>query len=116
MTERDRQDKWVHVVTQLNKLTQEGALKWEPIYPPATLKDQNYVLVDPVFRTIYKDKVLVAFSREWEGYGVETGLAFLSEEDKLLWRFPEISGTSDLLESIRFQVADVQGFLDELLK
>jgi len=29
MTEKDRQDKWVHVVAQLNKLTQEGALKWE---------------------------------------------------------------------------------------
>jgi len=117
MTERDRQAKWVHVVAQLNKLTQEGVLKWEPI-SPSILKDPNYRIGDPAFKTIYKNKVLVAFSREWdEGYGeAEPGLAFLNEEDKVIWKFPEVSGTRDLLESIRFQVADVEGFLDELLK
>jgi len=112
-------DKWVHVVSKLNQLTQEGQLEWEALYPPDALKDDpDYKINDPVFKTKYKDKVLVAFSREWaEGYGhAPPGLAFLNEEDKVIWRFPEISGTSDLIESIRFQVADVQSFLDTLLE
>jgi hypothetical protein len=118
-TERN---KWIDAIGKLITLTQERKLGWRS-YPsegyPALVG-----LVDVVYDADYNGKTLRLYESksrvsrgmfpdsEWESEAVldlvdSTGLSF--------WTFPHTEATEHLLAAVKYQVAGVGEFLEELL-
>jgi len=119
MTEKD---KWVEAISQINKLTQDKKLQWKSDSPPDSMKDQGseYQRVEIMFHTTFKGRWLGIFERYWErsmgGTLADIVLAFLDDQGRILWEFGDIVGLRDLMDSVRFQVANVDEFLDSLFE
>lgn len=115
-------DKFVRLVTYLNQLTQENALKWQSVYNPERLnlgRDKN---VGSVFSASYKGKHLRIYEEQYKYWTDEDTfvwssrvvLAFVDASGNNEWEFPSVAGLYDLLESVRYQSADVDKFIDDV--
>lgn len=129
----EHQSKWVAAIIKLIKYTQEGRLKWVPgkIDGEASLDDQK---IEIVFVTVYKDKTLRLYKYSYKVEDLSPinfllfekkqkipywdsaiALELIDKEGKTLWTFPNNNALKDLLEAVRYQVAGVDDFLDEIL-
>lgn len=116
--------KWVRIVSKFNELTQEGQLSWTRLDPPPGLRDSN-TIVEAVYVSEVRLKEIYQRVRIYEGkyrtydndfgsyWANEVVLEFIDEEGRSEWQFPEIPGIWDLLESVKYQVTDVDSFLEE---
>lgn len=130
-------DKMLDAVVKLINLTQDGKLKWRTIKPRQSLNRDNESVVDLVYTTDYKSKKLGLYENK---YRVETPpsgslsgsfgnifgvtyphwnsiviLEFIDSAGNNLWTFPDVQGLSDLLKTVRYQIAGINEFLDSLL-
>jgi hypothetical protein len=134
--EKDKKDKWVEVITKLILLTQRAEIKWASVPPPETLIGKDRY-ADIIFTTRFKNKNLRLYELNYEikkpdplnmlanlsiapkEYPFWTSIIILEIVDAWdhpLWQFPYDSALRDLLSSVKYQVAGVDSFLDDLLK
>lgn len=123
-------NKWLDAVLKMIKFTQEDKLQWESKAPPNWLNKDPEVIVDVIFMTIFKNKAIQLYEKRtkipnpgnlpfikgsyyWKD---EIVLEFIDEEGCSLWRFPQSSALNDLLNAVKYQVAGVTDFLDEILE
>ena len=125
----EKKDKYLEVVIKLIKLTQEGKIEWRR----GNLVLKN-VTVKIVFITEYKGKSLRLYEYEYEVLPPPPGtmppiigvkkkypyrqtditLEFIDDKDLSLWEFPHSHAISDLLHTVKYQVAGVDDFLDSI--
>ncbi len=129
----EQQNKWVEAIIQLIKYTQDGRLKWlTGELDWDTGHDDKKI--EAVFVSVYKGKGLRLYKYSYKveepnllnvslfdkkqkfPYWASTiKLEFIDKEGKTLWTFPNNNALKDLLEAVRYQVAGVDDFLDEIL-
>lgn len=114
--------KYVKTVAKLNELTQDRNLLWSTIPDAESLNLGKDKPVKTVFQSDYKGKELRIYEEtykfwtdvdrfEWSNRIV---LAIVGDDNENLWEFPSVIGITDLFESVRFQVANVDQFIDDL--
>lgn len=128
-------EKWIRVVSNLNKLTQDRSLVWASEPPTEGLRERG---VENTYTARYGSWILRLYSYNVEVEATTSGLVTAlvyaaSSRTKLitvrrtrleivdtfqspLWGFPEVSGLEDLLRSAQYQVADVDGFVAAVLR
>jgi hypothetical protein len=139
------ENKWIDAVGKLLQLTQERRLKWEPHDPPTYLNLQrDRSRVEVVYETRYNDKKLRLYqlsykvekpqtsqyslsalrdfggflnqeTREYPYWTQKTVLQLLDDSGFGAWSFPETGILDDLFDAVRYQVAGVKEFLDDIL-
>ncbi len=115
-------DNFVRIVAHLNQLTQENTLKWSSVFNPDNLDLGRDKSVGAVFETTYKNKKLRIYEEQYKYWTDEDSfswstrivLAFVDSSDNNAWEFPNIAGLYDLLESVRYQSADVDKFINDI--
>lgn len=132
----ETEDKWVEAVAKLIKLTQENKIKWHSSEPPTNLKGDADDYVETVFLTKYNDRNLRLYKRIYKrdlsplvsalkktmgesyprfSWYSSVVLEILDLGNNKIWTFPTVTPLEDLLTSVRFQVADVNAFIEKLL-
>jgi hypothetical protein len=117
------QDKFVALVARLNELTQEGKLKWSAVYNPEELGLGTDKKVKLVFQTFYKNKTLRIYHEDFKTWYEEDRyvwasrivLTFVDIGAQSIWEFPNVAGLGDLYESVRYQQAGVDEFINDVL-
>lgn len=121
----DEKTKSLEAVTRMIELTQQGKLEWTTESPVRTRNVENNI--SPVFYTNYKDRLLRLYKVKIEvgrsgysGFSERTAqekvvLEFVNENGYALWMFPEVSALQDLLTAVKYQLAGVSDFLDDIL-
>ena len=133
----ETEDKWVEAVAKLIKLTQASKIKWSSSKPPDYLKGDADDYVETIFLAKYNDRNLRLYQRIYKiefnpltGSGLfkfgdprpdylwssNVALEMLDLDGNKIWKFPQVTPLEDLLTSVRFQVADLDGFIEKLLK
>ena len=133
----EKQNKWVEAITKLIKQTQEGRIKWLPgKHDKESGRDD--LRIESVFITNYKNKTLRLYkysykvevpglfdnianvysnmTRKYPYWTSSIALEFISDDGKSLWTFPDTNALNDLLGAVRYQVAGVDEFLDDILQ
>jgi hypothetical protein len=132
-------NKWIDAVGKLLTLTQEGQLVWTTREPPASFNSLPDERVDVVYQTRYKEKdlrlyelhykiekpkraftiigaVVNSFDDEQYSFWTKTTVLELLDENGLGgWTFPMMDVIGHLLAAVKYQVAGVKDFLDEIL-
>ena len=117
------EQRWVTFVAKLNRMTQEGSLKWEMLYPPkdCTGTDDK---IPMFFGAELKDRKIAIYTQRYRSYDPDRDQFYWSEKVVLafcdtdwmpVWEFPAIAGMSDLFDSVQRHVADVDSFIDDVL-
>jgi len=126
---KKEKDKWIEAIAKLTEMTQRNNLKWRSGEVPEYFKDSEYVKLEIIYLTKYKDKILRIYEKREKEYffdtmqedtkyswGTQIVLDFADSSGASLWIFPEVQGLRGLLVSVRHQVAKVKDFLEDLLK
>ena len=105
---------WLKAISNLNALTQKGALTWQAEIPLAPGDVE-------AFTTEYGGKRIRLRSRATKTQGfftveVAASLEVIDENGKVLYRVPETTGLNDLHQSVKYQLAGVDTLLNSLLK
>lgn len=122
----DSEDKITALLVKLNRLTSLDKLKWmvEEAPRPLSRGTDDYV---PFFMAArYKGQKFGLYQQRYQSYDGERDrfywnerqvLAILDSEDRVLWETPRhYSALSDLVETARRKVANVDGIIDNLLE
>lgn len=125
-------DKYIEVIAELIKLTENKKIKWES-YPVNI--SYNDVKISMKFRTEYLGKKINIYTKhiliveppnpmltiklfpirkEYPYWSTETVLEFVDDLGNSIWKFPEIPILFDLLEVVKQQVAGVSDFINNL--
>lgn len=126
----DLNTKMVEAVSRLIELTQDDRIKWAESTVPSRLSEDANVFIEAVFCTETAGRHLRLYERETRKYvnplfGAITFsenplwekrvvLEIVDLTERVLWTFPNVTPLSDLLETVRFQVADVSDFIRAL--
>ena len=118
------QAKIVQLVAVLNQLTQEGQLKWEAREPTSSINLRPDQLVDTSYETRFEDRRLRIYEEKYKSWIDEDRytwssrvvLAFVDGTGDNAWEFPPAAGITDLLESVKYQTAGVDDYLESVLK
>ena len=95
-------DRLIDAIVGLIRGTQERRIIWSLEKVSPTI----------VYETVHKGRRL----RIYEGPGHSPNLEIIDENGTPLWTFPRVSGLDDLLSSVRYEAADVKGFVDEIIR
>ena len=109
-------DPWEKAVKKLYELTEAGKLHWDraPSY------SQSGRVAGLVYTAKTSGKTIVVFEERGGGGSFVTNdshvvIEFVDEKWQTEWRWPGMSEGWRLLESVKFQVAAGQDFLQDLL-
>ncbi|MBF4425960.1 hypothetical protein [Vibrio anguillarum] len=117
-------EKAIKLITKLNRETSMGEVKWSVKTPPKALTTATESQVFVYFEAEYKGKTVAVFERkskyfydEHEFYWSESQVfAVLDRQQRILLEFEKNSpALDDLMTTVREQVADLDGLLDDLL-
>jgi hypothetical protein len=125
-------EKLIEAVAKLIKLTQENKIKWASDAPTDNQNRNEEEYVETVFLTNYDNKNLRLYSKSYKvdaipftsvflfgsqkpKWTTKTTLEILDSNHNAVWTFPSLAPLSDLLMSVRYQVADVDDFIEGLL-
>lgn len=116
------------------KLTQNGEMKWytdDTIKRPEIKKDQK---IETIFVCNHKNKKLRIYKKTYKpndffSKAISTGfghdeermvskliLEFIDIDGNKLWQFPDINALVDLFESVQYQAAGVDDFINDILE
>ena len=118
------EQRWVTFVAKLNRMTQEGSLKWEMRYPPQDLVTATDNKIPMFFGAELKDRKIALYAQRYRSYDPDRNqlywtervvLAFCGEDWMPIWEFPTIAGIHELLDSVQRHVASIDSFIDEVL-
>lgn len=128
---KEEKNKWINAIANLIKLTQNGTVKWRSQDPSDLLNIKDDQIVEVVFTAKYKNYNLRLYNRKYkvahdpaayfdplkrykEGTWVpEVVLNFTDMHGHPVYTYPQSSILTDLLNTVQYQVAGIQGFLDE---
>lgn len=117
------QNQLIRMVAHLNELTQENKLQWQSVYEPSSSiylgRDK---IIGAVFESEFSGKHLRIYeeqSKYWhdeESYSWSPRLvfAFVDINGNNEWESPNVPGLYDLFESVRYQSAGVNEFLNNM--
>ena len=111
------QEKVINAIVRLIRGTQEGSITWS-VKKQATapsLDPNESAEPEVVYEAEYKGRRLRLYEVYRRFEGRHYILKFVDDDGTTLWTFPEVSGLDDLLSSVRYQIADVKKFLDDLI-
>ncbi len=133
-------NKWIDAAGKLLQLTQDGKLKWQPRDAPAYLNlEPDRKRVEVVYEAKYNSRKLRLYQfsykvqkprsslgalkdlaayvnpHEYPYWTTKTALELLDQSGFGAWTFPETEVLEDLAVAVRYQVAEVKEFLDEIL-
>jgi hypothetical protein len=113
----EERDRWTVFVEKLNELTLKGILHWASARPLDTKLDAPRKFIPIVFETEYKDHKLRLYEEALDDPELIIHYVVLEiiNKDGVSWAFPEIEGLVDLLESVKFQVAGVNEYIEAVL-
>lgn len=121
----DSINKEVKLVVKLNKLTDEGKLKWDVLDPPSSISRGTDDYVHIYYETEYKNNYFALyilkeknFSGEYETfYWVERyKFIMLDSENRVVWESTQAaSALPDLLETIREKSSGIEDIFNSLL-
>jgi hypothetical protein len=121
-TERN---KWIEAVAKIIELTQKGKIRWTTGFPIEPLTDSPNDRVHIVYQADHKGKTLRLYEvyspgnsvlgREVDSWPKRTVLELLDPQAVSAWPFPASEILDHLLATVRYQVAGVKDFVDELL-
>jgi|SRR5882672_10203860 len=111
------ESRWIEAISVLNELTQQGRLKWTLLSPMAEKKTVSSFFTSTSYGVAYQDKWFRLSRTETPFGSVPTyTLEIVTPKGEPLFKIPETSGLSDLLQSVQFQLSGVDSLLDSLLK
>lgn len=112
-------------VAKLNRLTQEGKLRWKLMKPPSSLTSGSSSQVPAFFQCELRGKIVGIYEERYQSYSSETDewywasgitLALFDAEGHQIWEFPsDLEGLQDLWKAVRYRSADVDKYLDAVL-
>lgn len=117
-------NKTTQLMTKLIRETSSGKIEWKPKDAPKSVVQGTEDIVPLFFEAKYKDKWIALFLRRYKSfydehaYYWEESLVFavLDSADRVLWETSDYSpALRDLFETVREQVAGIDGLLDNLL-
>lgn len=124
-------DKLVEAVAKLIRLTQDGTIRWSSAEPPEYLLGDSEDYVETVFTASHDNRNLRLYNRIYKAdvipllqtisspsslWKSEVNLEIVDSSYNPIWTFPRVTPLIDLLDSVRYQVADVNDFIEGLLK
>jgi hypothetical protein len=111
---------WTDAARRLLDMTKDGAIAW---------KDHNGAsrpeAIGPVHTTEALNRVIAVYEFEYPHYDPDTdtsaptrdvAIEFVTSNGELEYRWPKTAFHWALLDAVRFNVSNVQNFLDEFLK
>jgi len=119
----DSETKLVKLIAYLIELTQKGKLNWRRYEPPDPIVTSHDNKIDFVYVTNFENKKLRIYEERYK-YWYDEGrytwdnqvvIDFADDEGRSIWRFPKLPGAWDLLEAVRYQEAEVDDFISELI-
>lgn len=117
-------DKAIQLIVKLNRETAKGEVNWSAETPPKSLVIATEAEVFVYFSAKYKNKFVAVFERKSKYFYDEHAFywseaqvfAVLDDQDRILMEFEENSpALNDLFSTVREQVADLDGLLNDLL-
>lgn len=130
----ENKDKFVRLIAKLLELTQEQKIKWRTVKNTQNSDPSMTKIIGAIFETDYKFKKLRIYKRERNNtddnrnyisfiaqfekpsYTDTIILGFTDEQGNIVWSFPQVSGVRDLYEAVAYQVAEVDDFINDILK
>jgi hypothetical protein len=131
------EDKFEQATFKIFQLTHEGKLNWEKMSAPDLWGKGSDSVYPLCFATIYQGRKLGLYQRRkpkgfqskgavrvWadmfaddkSDWQQEVRLALLGDSDEIMFEFPPSRQVNALFDAVRYKEANVEGFLDELLK
>lgn len=115
---------WVDVVSKLNEMTQDGKQKWGAYDVSESLTQGTDDKITFVYQTKYKDWNLAIYEVRFKDYDHQERpfwnsklvLDFQNDSGESLFKVDDIRALSDLFESVKYQSANIKGFLDDFFK
>lgn len=117
-------DKYLKLVSKLNRLTKEDKLNWKKLPPPFALKaGVDDVWID-FYKTWYADTQIgigesrcQSYSEDFDKFYWNQRIvwALLDDSGELEYELPIVEGLWNLLESIRHTLADVDNKISHLI-
>ena len=110
--------KWVDAIVRLIELTQQGKIDWLLAGPDMVGTD---VGLSPPYVARHNDRMLrlrklaVISDSRWDENSYQILLEMITDYGEVLYQFPDVAVSEDLLEAVQYQVAGVGDYLDELL-
>ncbi|MCI0693302.1 hypothetical protein L0337_15020 [candidate division KSB1 bacterium] len=120
----DTNRKFISVISKLNRLTQEGELKWRRMDPPAGLTSATDDFVTAFYGTKYEGRNLGIYEVRYKAYDPDHDrvywdnsaiVALFTENWQKEWEFPQVAGIWELMRSVEYQMANVDGFVSKIL-
>ena len=114
---------WPTVVTELIRLTQKGAIKWNQMDPPPQLISTSDATIVSFFSTELHGRIVGIYEERYRTHSFgetvwdsQIEIAFFTEDWAISWKWPKLEAARDLMEAVRYQAADADSFLDAILK
>lgn len=112
-------------VAKLNRLTQEGQMRWKLARAPASLTAGSSFKIPAFFQCDLLGKTVGIYEERYQDYSTETDewywasrlvLGLFDAEGNQVWDFPDgLAGLQDLWNAVRYRSADVDKYLDAVL-
>jgi hypothetical protein len=122
----EKSEKLSAFVSQLNRLTKEGQIKWKSQRPPHSLVESrdSEGRITYFWGAKYMGKNIGVYEEKYRAYNEDTDssywesrpvLGFFGENWELEYEKLHIMGMWDLIDTIKYQLAEVEEFLDKIL-
>lgn len=109
------------IINKLIKLTRNEQIKWERGRPSSFLIIDEDEKVDMMYITKYKNRFLRLYEKKYKSYESDAEtyywdstviLELVDDEGLTEWKFPFDNNLWELIEAVKYQTADVKGFLE----
>lgn len=115
--------KWVSALSKINKLTQDGVLRWAIQSPPSLMREGTDSKIDLVYVVTFKETNLRLYEVRYLAYddyessywAKKPVLEVVDDLGRTLWTFPASRSIYDLFEAVQYQTAGVNQLLDKFL-
>ena len=120
---RDK-EKYIKLISKLNRLTKEKKITWEKGTPPFALKAGADDIWIDFYKTLYADTHLgigefryQEYSDDFDKFYWTEGIvwAFLDDDDELEYKLPNVEGLWNILETIRRVSTNIDSKIDHLI-
>jgi hypothetical protein len=123
MADKDDEQRWDEAVGRLTEMTERGEIQWKE--QRLSLRPMMDAFVGPQFVTEFDSRRIAVYEYSFPAENSDYGryidsrvvVEFVDEGGERVWVWPVSSGNRwELLEAVRFQVSQADGFLDALLR
>jgi hypothetical protein len=110
-------------ISKINRETNEGKTKWNSSNSRPQSLPEGEDLSGPVytckvldrFLRLYRFRAKHYFDEDEFAWTENLRLEFIDKNGNAIWTFPYNNATSDLYDTVQYQLANVRGFLEDFL-